>query len=65
LVGGFGPDERFGMTVVVFEVSSYGGLQFASAAMHPAAQLFFSEQGEDALDHVLPHMKRLLQLDLC
>jgi len=42
------------MTVVVFEVSSYGGLQFASAAMHPAAQLFFGEQGEHALDQIEP-----------
>ena len=42
------------MTVVVFEVSTDCGLQFASAAMHPAPQLFFGEQGEQALDQIEP-----------
>lgn len=42
------------MTVVVFEVSTYGGLQFASAAMHPAAQLLFGEEREKPLDQIKP-----------
>jgi hypothetical protein len=50
LVSGFGPDEGFGMPVVVFEISADGGFQFASAAMNPAAQLLFGEQPKPALD---------------
>jgi hypothetical protein len=54
LVGGFGPDEGFGMTVVVFEVVADGVFQFAGAAMDAAAQLFFGEACEPALDQVEP-----------
>ena len=52
LVGSFGPDEGFGMAVVVFEVSTDRVLQFAGAAVRPAAQLLFGEQRKPALDQV-------------
>jgi hypothetical protein len=42
-------DEGFRITVVVVEVSADGVFQFASAAVNVAAQLLFSEQGEQAL----------------
>ncbi len=42
------------MAVVVFEVITYGGLQFASAAMPSAAELLFGEQGEKQLDQIEP-----------
>jgi hypothetical protein len=37
LVGSFGPDEGFGMAVVVFEIRTDGVLQFADAAVIAAA----------------------------
>src|ERR1035437_4011096 len=42
------------MTVIVFEESADGVFQFAGAAVNPAAQLLFGEQGEPALDQVEP-----------
>jgi hypothetical protein len=42
------------MPVVVFEISTDGGFQFASAAMNPAAQLLFGKQAKPALDQVEP-----------
>src|SRR5580700_2369344 len=42
------------MTVVVFEVRADGVLQFAGAAVNPAAQLPFGEQRKPALDQVEP-----------
>ena len=42
------------MTVVVLEESADGVFQFAGAAVNPAAQLFFGEQREPALDQVEP-----------
>src|SRR6266851_4183086 len=42
------------MPIVVFEISTDGGLQFASAAMNPAAQLLFGKQAKPALDQVEP-----------
>src|ERR1700719_710012 len=42
------------MTVMVFEVSTARGFQFAGAAVSPAAQLLFGEQREPALHQVEP-----------
>ena len=49
LVGGLGPDKRFGVFVGDVQVAVDGSLQFGSALMHAAAQLLFGEQTEPAL----------------
>ena len=42
------------MAVVVFQVSTYGGFQLASAAVNATAQLLSGEQGEQPLDQIEP-----------
>ena len=54
LVGGLGPDKRFGVFVGDVQVAVDGSLQFGSALMHAAAQLLFGEQTEPALHQVQP-----------
>ena len=54
LVGGLGPDKRFGVFVGDVQVAVDGSLQFGAALMHAAAQLLFGEQTEPALHQVQP-----------
>jgi hypothetical protein len=54
LIGSFGPDERFGVAVVMVEESSNRVLQLAGAAVDAPSQLPFSKQREPAFDQVKP-----------
>ena len=54
LVGGLGPDKRFGVFIGDVQVAVDGSLKFGSALMHAAAQLLFGEQTEPALHQVQP-----------
>ena len=54
LVGGLGPDKRFGIFVGDVQIAVDGSLQFGAAPMHAAAQLLFGEQTEPALHQVQP-----------
>jgi len=48
------PDERTWLVVVEAEIVFDGALQLDGASMGPPAELFFSESGKEALDHVDP-----------
>ena len=54
LVGGLGPDKRFGIFVGDVQIAVDGSLQFGAALMHATAQLLFGEQTEPALHQVQP-----------
>ena len=54
LVCGFVPDEGFWILVVVSNVDADGLFQLFGRAMHAAAELFFREQSEPALDQIEP-----------
>jgi len=54
LVGGFGPDQEFGVLVVMLDKVANGVLQLQRAAVNSAPNLFFGELGEPALDEVPP-----------
>jgi hypothetical protein len=54
LVGGFGPDERFRISVVTVEERSNRVLEFAGAGVNAPAQLSFSKEREPAFDQVKP-----------
>ena len=54
MVGGLGPDKRFGILVGNVQVAVDGGLQFPAALMHAAAQLFLREQRKPSLHQVQP-----------
>jgi len=57
-VSGFGPNEGFWMTVIEFEMMADAVLRFPGAAMDAAAQLFFGEVCEPALDQVEARRRR-------
>ena len=49
-----GPDERFGVGIVLVEVGFDGGLEFGDAVEHAAADGVFGDQAEEALDEIDP-----------
>ena len=54
VVGGFGPSEWFGLSVVGLDISLDGGFEFRRRSVSAALDLAFSQQGEEALDLVDP-----------
>jgi len=52
--GGSGPNERFGIGIVVFEVTLDGGFELRDALEHAAADAIRGDQAEAALDLVEP-----------
>jgi len=54
LVGGFEPDEGFGVSVSEVDVLADGVLEFERAAMDAAAQLSVGQVREESLDLVDP-----------
>src|SRR5438128_11063475 len=54
LVGGFGPDERFRVLVVVIDEAADSVFQLACAAVDAAPDLFFGQLSEPALDQIEP-----------
>ena len=69
--GGSGPDERFGIGIVVFEVFLDGGFELRDALERAAADAVLGDQAEEALDLVEPgcrsrrevHMEPLVPLE--
>ena len=49
-----GPDERFGVGIVLVQVGFDGGLEFGDAAKHAAADGVLGDQAEEAFDQVDP-----------
>ncbi len=49
-----GPDERFGVSIVLLEINFDRGLEFGHAVEHAAADGVFSDQAEEALDEIDP-----------
>ena len=54
VVGGFGPSEWFGLSVVDLDISLDGGFEFRRRSVSAALDLAFSQQGEEALDLIDP-----------
>ncbi len=52
--GGSGPNERFGIGIVVFEVTLDGGFDLRDALEHAAADAIRGDQAEEALDLIEP-----------
>ena len=58
MVGGFGPDERFRVVVVMLDEVADGDLQLQRAAVDSASNLFFRQLGEPALHQIQPGSRR-------
>jgi len=52
--GGFGPDKRFGVGIVVFEVVVNGSFEFGDGGEDAATDALLSDQAEEALDLIEP-----------
>ena len=52
--GGFGPDERLGVGIVVFEVVVNGSFEFGDGGEDAATDALLSNQAEEALDLIEP-----------
>ena len=52
--GGFGPDKRFGVGIVVFEVVVNGSFEFGDRGEDAAADALLSDQAKEALDLIEP-----------
>ncbi len=52
--GGFGPDEGFGVCIVVFEVVVNSGFEFGDGGEDAATNALLSDQTEEALDLIEP-----------
>ena len=50
----FGPDERFGLGVVMSDVFIDDANQFRHAGEHPTTQALGGDIAEESLDHVQP-----------
>ena len=53
-LGGLGPDERFGASIVLSEISIDGGLQVGDRAEDAAADALPRHLGKEVLDRVEP-----------
>lgn len=54
LFGGFGPDEGFGVGIVVFEVLVNGRFEFGDGGEDAATDALLGDQAEEALDLIEP-----------
>ena len=58
MISGFGPDEGFGVLVVMLDEVADGVLQLLRAAVDSAPNLFFGQFGEPALHQIQPGGRR-------
>ena len=53
-MGGSGPDEGFGIGIVVLQVVFDGGFEVSDAAKHAAPNGILGDQAKEALDQIEP-----------